>query len=336
MTTDNTKPATAAFACAKRAADPSNQLAACRQWCGDRGTCPGTALDRETVRRYVESLERMGDDDADDFASMGWTITPELLEAGRIVQECKAAKRAADARQAFAEIRTSREAAATAAQPPQTSLGLLDPNESDVIRLWAEIEALRAAVAGPAGYASWQEAATAERVRRVKAEKALELTAEALAAATAAPQPVGYMDAHKVEALRDAEGQDVIVITGVTSYRASKADVAIYTSPVQQPATLTDEQIDAIHFPGSTVGGVRQFARAVLAAATAAQPQPERAVFDRTMKETWQMVDPFSPPGAPGSYARGEHNGIVAALKTVRDNFDRLSGPAAGATGAQP
>lgn len=71
------------------------------------------------------------------------------------------------------------EAAATAAQPHQTSLGPLDPNESDVLRLWAEIESLRAAVAGPAGYASWQEAATAERVRRVKAEKAL-------AAATAA------------------------------------------------------------------------------------------------------------------------------------------------------
>lgn len=31
---------------------------------------------------------------------------------------------------------------------------------------------LRAAVQGPAGYSTWQEAATAERVRRVEAEKA--------------------------------------------------------------------------------------------------------------------------------------------------------------------
>ena len=46
----------------------------------------------------------------------------------------------------------------------------LDPNESNPAVLWAEIVRLQAAVAGPDGYASWQEAATAERVRRVKAE----------------------------------------------------------------------------------------------------------------------------------------------------------------------
>ena len=40
-------------------------------------------------------------------------------------------------------------------------------------RKLAEIHRLRAAVQGPDGYASWQEAATAERVRRVAAEKAL-------------------------------------------------------------------------------------------------------------------------------------------------------------------
>lgn len=41
------------------------------------------------------------------------------------------------------------------------------------VDLWAEIHRLRAAVKGPDGYASWQDAATAERLRRVKAEKAL-------------------------------------------------------------------------------------------------------------------------------------------------------------------
>lgn len=36
--------------------------------------------------------------------------------------------------------------------------------------LWAEINRLRAAVAGPDGFATWQEAATAERVKRVRVE----------------------------------------------------------------------------------------------------------------------------------------------------------------------
>jgi hypothetical protein len=49
----------------------------------------------------------------------------------------------------------------------------LDPNESNPAVLWAEIARLQAAVAGPDGYASWQEAATAERVRRVAAERRL-------------------------------------------------------------------------------------------------------------------------------------------------------------------
>ncbi|MDO9252554.1 MAG: hypothetical protein Q7U48_13525 [Hydrogenophaga sp.] len=49
---------------------------------------------------------------------------------------------------------------------------LLD-SEEDPARLWAEIHTLRAAVAGPQGYATWQDAAVAERVRRVKAEREL-------------------------------------------------------------------------------------------------------------------------------------------------------------------
>jgi hypothetical protein len=49
-------------------------------------------------------------------------------------------------------------------------LGPLLDSEEDPARLWAEIHRLRAAAQGPAGYASWQEAATAERVRRVRAE----------------------------------------------------------------------------------------------------------------------------------------------------------------------
>lgn len=48
-----------------------------------------------------------------------------------------------------------------------------------------------------------------------------------------------------------------------------------------------------------------------------------RAAFERAMKQAWGMVNPLIPPGQPGSYARGEHNGICAALQTVRENFAR-------------
>lgn len=45
-----------------------------------------------------------------------------------------------------------------------------EPNCEDVALLWAEIHHLRATVQGPPGFKTWQEAATAERVRRVAAE----------------------------------------------------------------------------------------------------------------------------------------------------------------------
>lgn len=51
----------------------------------------------------------------------------------------------------------------------------------------------------------------------------------------------------------------------------------------------------------------------------------ERTAFERALKETWQMVDPLRPPGTPGSYIRGEHNGAIAALATIRANFDRAA-----------
>lgn len=47
----------------------------------------------------------------------------------------------------------------------------------------------------------------------------------------------------------------------------------------------------------------------------------ERARWETALKQTWQMVDPLRPPGEPGSYARGNHNGIVDALTTLRANL---------------
>lgn len=49
----------------------------------------------------------------------------------------------------------------------------IDPNEADPGILWSEIIRLRAAIQGPDGFSSWQDAATAERIRRVRAEKEL-------------------------------------------------------------------------------------------------------------------------------------------------------------------
>lgn len=46
-------------------------------------------------------------------------------------------------------------------------------HEESAADLWAEIHRLRAAVKGPDGYDSWQDAAVAERIRRVKAEQSL-------------------------------------------------------------------------------------------------------------------------------------------------------------------
>lgn len=47
----------------------------------------------------------------------------------------------------------------------------------------------------------------------------------------------------------------------------------------------------------------------------------ERDRWEDAMKQTWQMIDPLRPSGVPGSYARGEYNGIVAALETLRWNL---------------
>lgn len=61
------------------------------------------------------------------------------------------------------------EAAPAAPAMPYTHV---TPDCEDAGLLWAEIHHLRAAVQGPDGFASWQEAATAERAKRVAAERA--------------------------------------------------------------------------------------------------------------------------------------------------------------------
>lgn len=49
--------------------------------------------------------------------------------------------------------------------------GGLRDDESDPVVLWAEIHRLQCEAKGPDGFATWKDAAVAERIRRVKAEK---------------------------------------------------------------------------------------------------------------------------------------------------------------------
>lgn len=53
-----------AYSCAKRAADPSNESATCKQWCGNKGTCLHTGAAEPTlaetmVRFYEDATPEM-------------------------------------------------------------------------------------------------------------------------------------------------------------------------------------------------------------------------------------------------------------------------------------
>jgi len=53
-------------------------------------------------------------------------------------------------------------------------------------------------------------------------------------------------------------------------------------------------------------------------------PSSAQSAFERALQETYRMVDPLNPPPS-GTYYRGQHEGIIAALKTIRANFDRAA-----------
>lgn len=54
-----------------------------------------------------------------------------------------------------------------------------------------------------------------------------------------------------------------------------------------------------------------------LAAARLALEDAERSVY--------AMTDVLRPPGQPGSYSRGDHNGLCAAARTVRALRDGIA-----------
>jgi hypothetical protein len=77
---------------------------------------------------------------------------------------------------------------------PEPAYKHIDGDTNDADLLWAEIHHLRAALQGPAGFATWQDAATDERIRRIKAER--------LAAPSVPPVGVG----------REAERKELVPI----------------------------------------------------------------------------------------------------------------------------
>ncbi len=56
---------------------------------------------------------------------------------------------------------------------PEPAYKHIDGDTNDADLLWAEIHHLRVALQGPAGFATWQDAATDERIRRIKVGAAL-------------------------------------------------------------------------------------------------------------------------------------------------------------------
>lgn len=171
----------------------------------------------------------------------------------------------------------------------------------------------------------------------------------ALAATAAAPLPAGDVALPSPAALASPRvemppgltpGEKQAFMLGVA------AATAAAPSAPEQP--ISDERADAIHSMPWVRDCLLRYvdrpcdkeARDVVRAITNAQAglmvgaqppvspsapeQPDwRQAFERAMKQTWGMVDPLKPPGQPGSYWRGEHNGIVGSLQTLRENFER-------------
>lgn len=92
------------------------------------------------------------------------------------------------------------------------------------------------------------------------------------------------------------------------------------TIPLPEPVNFSDvwlpgkDEFNRQHAVwGHTADQLRAYGEAVRA--------EERERWEAAMKQAWSMIDPFNPAGVPGSYARGQDSGIVAALTTVRANY---------------
>lgn len=74
------------FSCAKRAADPQNEFAACRQWCGDSQHCI-SGFDTAKFFRHVDAILSMDMEQREQSTFGAREATPELLAAVRAVNE---------------------------------------------------------------------------------------------------------------------------------------------------------------------------------------------------------------------------------------------------------
>lgn len=82
---------------------------------------------------------------------------------------------------------------------------------------------------------------------------------------------------------------------------------------------LSDGDREYMYLLYSSMQGL--VARMRLAEKKAAEAEAACARWEEALRLTWQMVDPLKPAGTPGSYARGQDSGIVAALTTLRENL---------------
>ena len=118
----------------------------------------------------------------------------------------------------------------------------LNENEDDPHVLWAEIARLRADVAGPKGFATWQDAAIDERVRRVRAEQALGLNRPK-------PEPVAFGCFRGDVLLDDLVSDEASVDYWCASDEPEMQRLvkrALYTAPPQRKPLTDQEIIEAI------------------------------------------------------------------------------------------
>ena len=120
---------------------------------------------------------------------------------------------------------------------------------------------------------------------------------------------------------------------------AAQAEPAAVARVVNWLRSLPERPRDHPYWTNGFIADCADAADVIAAAPTpAAQAEPTgaqvRRAFEEAMIQSWRMIDPLCPAGQPGSYARGQDAGIIAALTTVRENFKRLL--AAAPTPAAP
>lgn len=120
--------------------------------------------------------------------------------------------------------------------------------------LWAEIYRLRAALKGPAGFDTWQDAATDERIRRVRAERAL-------AAPSVAPEPVAWLWEHPTANYGGPARQ--LAFNNDTAFEDWK-QTPLFAHPPRAPLTVEEAIYALVSALGESKGWLRDYSDAVI------------------------------------------------------------------------